>query len=118
MAKWTIYHNPRCRKSRETLELLREHGIEPAIVEYLKDVPSEKDLEAILMKLNKKPSEILRKGESIFKENYKGMDFNDHEWIRIMTEQPKLIERPIVVRNNAAVVGRPPENVMALIEKE
>ena len=118
MANWTIYHNPRCRKSRETLEIMQEHGIEPNVVEYLKNVPSEKDLQDLLMKLNKKPEEILRKGEAIFKEKFKGMSFNDHEWVRIMTEEPKLIERPIVVRDNAAIIGRPPENVMALIEKE
>ena len=118
MTDWTIYHNPRCSKSRETLEILKENGIEPTVVEYLKQVPTEKEIETLLMKLNMPADKLVRKGESIFKEKYKGMSFNPHEWVKIMHEEPKLIERPIVVRNNKAVLGRPPENVMQLIEKE
>jgi len=110
-----IYHNPRCAKSRETLKILTDKGIQPEIIEYLKNVPSEKELSDLLMKLNKKPEEIIRKGEKIFKEKFKGKKFNDHEWIKIMIENPKLIERPIVVSGYKAVLGRPPENVLDLL---
>jgi arsenate reductase len=109
-----IYHNPRCTKSRETLALIKEEGIEPEIVEYLKTVPDNKELKNLLAKLNLKATDILRKGEKIYKENFKDKDFAEEEWIQIMTENPKLIERPIVVRGNKAVIGRPPENVKEL----
>jgi len=115
MSEVTIYHNPRCRKSRETLALIQEKGIEPEIVEYLKEVPSRDELRKILAKLNKSPQDILRKGEQIFKENFKDKKFTDEEWLQILIENPKLIERPIVVKGNAAVLGRPPQNVLELI---
>lgn len=106
-----IYHNPRCTKSRETLKLIRDKGIEPEIVEYLKDIPSTAELKEILMKLNLKAEQIVRRTEAYYKENLKGKTFAEEEWIQIMIENPKLIERPIVVKNNKAVLGRPPENV-------
>jgi len=109
-----IYHNPRCRKSRETLALMKETGIEHTIVEYLKEVPSKEELNQLLAKLNMKPEELLRKGEKVFKENFKGKQFADEEWIQIMIENPKLIERPIVVKGNKAIIGRPPETVKEL----
>ncbi len=109
-----IYHNPRCRKSRETLTLIKEAGIEHTIVEYLKEVPSKEELNQLLAKLNMKPEELLRKGEKVFKENFKGKQFADEEWIQIMIENPKLIERPIVVKGNKAIIGRPPETVKEL----
>ena len=112
--KYEIFHNPRCSKSRETLQILRENGIEPKIVEYLKETPSARELKMILTKLNVKPQEILRKGEQIFKDQYKNMDFSDDEWIDVMVKNPKLIERPIVLKGNTGVVGRPPENVKKL----
>lgn len=111
----TIYHNPRCMKSRQTLQLLRDNGEEPEIVEYLKTPPSPKDLKTILMKLDLKPTDILRKQEKIFKEKFKGMEFSDEEWLQVMHENPKLIERPIVVKGNKAIVGRPPENAEKLL---
>ncbi|NNK81178.1 MAG: arsenate reductase (glutaredoxin) [Flavobacteriales bacterium] len=110
-----IYHNPRCRKSREALQLLESKGIEPTVVEYLKELPSRKELEMTLAKLNMKPSQLLRKGELIFKEKFRGMNFNEDEWLDILMEYPKLIERPIVIKGNKAVVGRPIENVEELI---
>lgn len=110
-----IYHNPRCSKSRETLQLIKDAGAEVEIVEYLKDIPTVEDLETILMKLNLKPTEILRKGEAVYKEKFKNSNFNDDEWIKVMIEYPKLIERPIVVKGNKAVLGRPPQNVLDLI---
>ena len=106
--KYTIYHNPRCSKSRETLCLLEEEGAEIEVIKYLEETPNEEELKKLLMKLNLKPLDIIRKGEKIYKEKFKNADFNDHEWIKIMVENPKLIERPIVVKGNKAIVGRPP----------
>jgi arsenate reductase len=110
-----IYHNPRCSKSRQTLQLIKDAGVDVEIVEYLKAIPNKEELEMILMKLNLKPTDIIRKGEAIYKEKFKNSEFNDDEWIKVMIEYPKLIERPIVVKGNKAVLGRPPENVLDLI---
>ena len=110
-----IYHNPRCSKSRQTLQLIKDSGTDVEIVEYLKEIPTTEELEMILMKLNLKPKDIIRKGEAVYKEKFKNSNFNDDEWIKIMLEYPKLIERPIVIRGNRAVLGRPPENVLELI---
>ncbi len=109
-----IYHNPRCSKSRQTLELIRDAGIEPEVIEYLKTIPTTEELKDILMKLNLNAADILRKGETAYKEIIKGKEFGEEELIQIMIENPKLIERPIVVRGNKAVLGRPPENVKVL----
>lgn len=109
-----IYHNPRCRKSRETLQIIQDKGKEVEIIEYLKETPSESELKELLKKLDKKPAEIIRKTESDFKENFKGKNLTDEEWISAMVKYPKLIERPIVVDGEKAVLGRPPENVNAL----
>ena len=106
-----IYHNPRCRKSRETLAIITDAGVEPEVVEYLKTPPSEAELKAILKKLGLSPLQVIRKGEKIFKEEYKGKELSDDEWIAAMAANPILIERPIVVAGNKAVLGRPPENV-------
>ena len=110
-----IYHNPRCRKSRETLELLQENGVEPEIILYLATPPDKKELEAIVAKLGIKPFELLRKGEPIFKERFRGKELTDEEWIEAMVTYPKLIERPIVIEGNRAVIGRPPVNALDLI---
>lgn len=109
-----IYHNPRCSKSRETLQIIKNQGIEPKVILYQKDVPSKEELKMLLMQLNLKAEDLLRKGEKIYKEQLKGKKFNEDEWIQIMIENPSLIERPIVVRGNKAVLGRPPENVKSL----
>ena len=108
-----IYHNPRCRKSRETLELIRSNGTEPEIVEYLKDIPSEKELSDLISKLGISAYDLIRRKEEAFKP-FKGQDKTDAEWVKIMIEHPKLIERPIVVKDQKAVLGRPPENVNEL----
>ena len=113
--KYTIYHNPRCTKSREALSLLNENKLEVEILEYLKDTPTKEELKKVLAKLNMKPEEILRKGEKLYKENYKGLQFSDEEWIQVLVDNPILIERPIVVKGNKAVVGRPLEKVEDLI---
>lgn len=110
-----IFHNPRCTKSRETLQLIREAGIEPEIVEYLVNVPTEAELKELVKMLGIKPSDLLRRGEADFKDNFKGKDLSDDEWIAAMVKYPKLIERPIVVKQKKAVLGRPPENVKDLL---
>ncbi|MBA3900937.1 MAG: arsenate reductase (glutaredoxin) [Bacteroidetes bacterium] len=113
--EFTIFHNPRCTKSRETLKLLREKGVEPVVVEYLKNIPTKKKLEMILMKLHIKPVDLVRKTEALYKEKYKKLTMSDEEWIQVMLENPVLIERPIVIRGNKAIIGRPPEQVLTLI---
>lgn len=110
-----IYHNPRCRKSRETLQILQENGVEPEVVLYLENRLSEKELKAILTKLKLKASDIIRKSESIYKEEFKGKELSDDQWVKAMIKYPKLMERPIVVKGSKAVLGRPPENVEALL---
>ena len=111
-----IYHNPRCSKSRQTLQLIKDAGADVEIIEYLKNIPTEDELKMLLMQLNLKPVDIIRKGEVVYKEKFKNSNFNDDEWIKIMIEYPKLIERPIVVKGNKAVLGRPPENVLDLVQ--
>ena len=110
-----IYHNPRCRKSRETLQIIEDAGIVPEVIEYLNDVPSEAELKELIVMLGIKPYDLLRRGEAEFKENFKGKDLSDDEWVSAMVKYPKLIERPIVVAQKKAVLGRPPENVKTLL---
>lgn len=111
----TIYHNPRCRKSRETLALIEESATPVTIVEYLKEAPTAQELAGLLEKLGMEAKDLLRKGEAIFKEQFKGREHTNEEWIEIMVTHPKLIERPIVVKGDQAVIGRPPENVKELL---
>lgn len=111
----TIYHNPRCSKSRETLKLIEEKGAEVEVVEYLKDVPTPEELTELINKLGIQPEDLLRKGEAVYKEQYKGKEMTNEEWILAMVEEPKLIERPIIVKGNKAVLGRPPQNVLELL---
>jgi arsenate reductase len=111
----TIYHNPACTRSRETLALIRERGHEPQIVEYLKTPPSEAELTAIVRKLGIKPLALVRTGEQVFKDKYKSKTLSDKEWIKAMVANPILIQRPIVVRGEAAAIGRPPEDVERLL---
>ena len=111
-----IYHNPRCRKSREGLAILEESGQDFEIVKYLDTPPSYLELAAILGKLNLKPIELVRKNEAIWKEQFKGKELSDEEIIQAMVDHPILIERPIVVKNNEAVLGRPPENISELFK--
>ena len=110
-----IYHNPRCSKSRQTLALLEEKGINPEIILYLQDHPTKKDIQDLLSKLGIPASKLIRKGEQIFKDNYKGKDLSEEEWIDAMVKFPKLIERPIVIKGDKAIIGRPPELVLDLI---
>jgi arsenate reductase len=115
MSEYTIYHNPRCTKSRATLALLEEHRIEPKIIEYLKTPPTAAELKAIVAKLGIRPEQLVRKGEDVYKDKYAGKTLTDAQWIDAMVKDPILIERPIVVSGARAVLGRPPENVEALI---
>jgi arsenate reductase len=112
----TIYHNPRCSKSRSALELIKAQGIEPEIIEYLKNPPSASELDAILQKLGMEPRDLMRKNEPEYKET--GMDnpaLDRQALIDGMAATPKLIERPIVLANGKAVVGRPPEKVLQIL---
>ena len=108
---YKIYHNTRCKKSRAGLKYLQEKTTNIEIIEYLKTGLSEADLKEIFKKLGKKPEEMLRKQEKIYKENYKGKNFNDTEWIKIISENLKLLNRPIVAKNEKAVWADPPENM-------
>ena len=114
-APLTIYHNPACTKSRETLALIRERGHEPQVVEYLKSPPSEAELTAIVRKLGIKPLELVRRNEQVFKDKYAGKTLADKEWIKALVANPILIQRPIVVRGEEAAIGRPPEDVERLL---
>ncbi len=112
----TILHNPRCSKSRSTLQLLAEKGVEPTVVEYLKDTPTEAELEQILKMLGMEPRDLMRKGEAIYKEA--GLDdpsLAREDLIRAMVEHPILIERPIVIANGKAAIGRPLERVLDIL---
>ncbi len=110
-----IYHNPRCSKSRQGLKILQDAGKEVEIVEYLKTPPTVDELKDIVKKLGMPAEKLIRKNEAIFKENFKDKSFSDDKWIKIMVENPKLIERPIVVGGDRAVLGRPPENIRELL---
>ncbi len=113
MPPFTIYHNPRCSKSRQTLELLRAHGIEPTIVEYLKDPPNIAALRGLSKKLGLAPEEMMRKKELAKLELSE--DLNPQQCLRTMADHPQTIERPIVVCGTRARVGRPPETVLELL---
>jgi len=112
----TIYHNPRCSKSRQALELLRQRGIEPQIVEYLKNPPDKKRLEHLLGLLGMEPRELMRKKEKAYKEL--GLDDENlkrEALIAAIVEHPKLMERPVVVAGDRAALGRPPERVLDVL---
>lgn len=112
----TIYHNPRCGKSRQTLQLLTEQGVEAKIVEYLKTPPSAEELDDILQKLGIEPRELMRKKEAAYKaNNLDDAGLDRQTLIMAMVNHPILIERPIVIANNKAAIGRPPENVLAIL---
>ena len=111
-----IYHNPRCSKSRETLKLLQEKGIEPEIILYLETPPDVATIKGLLKKLGKSPKEAMRTKEAEFKEQgLNGADVTDEQLIEAMANTPKLIERPIVVNGNKAAHGRPPEQVLEIL---
>jgi len=111
---YTVYHNPRCKKSRAGLQFVKDRTEDFQIIEYLKTPLTEDDLKLIFMQLNKKPQEMVRTQEAIYKSNFKGKNFTDEEWIKIIVENPKLLKRPIVVKGNKAVWGDPAEELEIL----
>lgn len=110
-----IYHNPRCQKSREGLQLLESTGEFIQVIKYLDDVPTEAELTEIIKTLGITPIELVRTKEDIWKQKYKDLKLNDQEIIKAMVENPKLIERPIVIKDKVAVIGRPLENIKAIL---
>ncbi|HEX6829385.1 MAG TPA: arsenate reductase (glutaredoxin) [Burkholderiales bacterium] len=114
-SRLTIYHNPRCSKSRQALALLEERGINPVVVEYLRTPPTKAELKALLAKLGLRPAQVVRTGEELYKEKYRGRELSDEQWLDALVENPILLERPIVVRGGRAVLGRPPEKVLEIV---
>ena len=110
-----IYHNPRCSKSREGLAVLENSNKEFEIVKYLDAAPSKEELTEIIRLLDISPLQLVRKNEKIWKENFKGKELSDAEIIIAMIKNPKLIERPIIINNKKAVIGRPSENILTII---
>jgi arsenate reductase (glutaredoxin) len=116
MSEWVIYHNAKCSKSRETLQILKDQGITPQVISYLEEAPTPALLREVLGKLKLKAKEIIRTKEDDFKKLK--VDLNDDDAVlRVLSANPILIERPIVIRGNKAVIGRPPQNVYDLMEK-
>lgn len=116
MSDYVIYHNPRCSKSRATLALLEEHGIEPAVELYLVDTLGEAAIGELLAKLKLTAAQLVRRSEADYKAAGLDRDSTEAQLVAAMAVYPKLIERPIVVRGDQAVLGRPPENVLALLD--
>lgn len=112
---YLVYHNPRCTKSRQGLAYLKEKGIDPTIKDYLKEKITEKELEKVIQQLGIKPEELIRKNEAEFKEHFKNKKLSDADWIKAMVKFPKLIQRPIIIHDNKAVIARPIENIDELL---
>jgi arsenate reductase (glutaredoxin) len=117
MSKITIYHNPRCGKSREALGILHAYNCNVEIIQYLKNIPTKKDIKTLLSKLGLKAVDIVRKKEAIYLEKFKDKKFTNEEWIQILIEYPILIERPIIIDGYKAIIGRPPELVIDLLNR-
>ncbi len=116
MCNLTIYHNPKCSKSRQTLDLINKNNIKPQVILYLEEGFSYQDLKKIIKKLSILPRDLLRKSEKEYKEfNLDDVNLSDDELVYMMVRHPILIERPIVIKNNKAIIGRPPENVLKLM---
>lgn len=113
---YIIYHNPRCTKSRQGLAYLTERGIEPEIRDYLKESVSEEELSEVIAELGLKPEEIVRKNEAEYKEHFKNKKMSDADWVKAMVKYPKLIQRPIVIHNNKAVIARPTEKIEEILK--
>ena len=110
-----IFHNNRCRKSREGLAILESCGKDFEIVNYLENIPTKSELQDILHLLDISPMKLIRKNEAVWKENYKGKTLSDNELIEAMIKNPKLIERPIVINGKKATIGRPPELIKEIL---
>jgi arsenate reductase (glutaredoxin) len=111
----TIYHNSRCSKSRQALDLLEQAGQPFQVVPYLLETPTKEELQAVLEKLKMGPEDLIRKGEKLYKEVYAGQHLTQDQWLQVLVENPILIERPIIVNGDKAVIGRPPENVLTIL---
>ena len=110
-----IYHNTRCSKSRDVCTILEKKKVKTEIVEYLKTPPSQKEIKELLKMLGMKAEEVVRKGEPIYKEKFASKKLTEAQWIKALAENPILIERPIIVKGNKAIIGRPPESVLKFI---
>lgn len=115
MSNITIWHNPRCSKSRAALALLEENGVSPIEIKYLETPPSKADIITILAALNMEAKDIVRKGEAVYKSLNLSSNSTDENLLDALVKNPILIERPIVISENSAVIGRPPENVLSLL---
>jgi arsenate reductase (glutaredoxin) len=111
----TVYHNVRCSKSRDVCTLLKKKKIKTEVVEYLKTPPTQKELKELLKMLGMKASELVRTKEPLYKEKYEGKKITEAQWLKILSENPILIERPIIVKGDKAVIGRPTEKVLELL---
>ena len=112
----TIYHNPKCSKSRQTLELLKDNGITPTIIEYLQNPPTAENLKRILTQLDFAPRDLMRKKESVYAEcELDNPSLTNDDLVSFMVKHPILIERPIVLSNDKAAIGRPPEKVLEIL---
>ena len=117
MSNVKIYHNPRCSKSRQALQIIKDHGIEPKVIEYLKEPLQKNELESIAKSLGVRPKEFVRKNEAEFKDNNLVTKMGkDSDLFEAMVKFPKIIERPIIISDLGAVIGRPPENVLKVLE--
>lgn len=116
MTPVTIYHHPRCSKSRAACQLIAARGVEASVIDYLTSPPSRDELRSLLDKLGMTASELVRRGEAAFSEHYAGRELSDEQWLDALIAHPILIERPIVVCGDRAVIGRPPEKVLELLD--
>ncbi len=110
-----IYHNTRCSKSRDVCSILEKKKVKTEVIEYLKTPPSQTEIKELLKMLGMKAEEIVRKGEAIYKEKFADKKLTASQWIKALSENPILIERPIIVKGNKAIIGRPPEKVLELL---
>jgi arsenate reductase (glutaredoxin) len=113
----TVYHNPRCSKSREALEILKQNGVDPIVVNYIKTPPLRAEIDAILNKLNLRPKDVLRRKEAVFTElGLQDKLEDDEEIVRAICANPILLERPIAISGDTAVIARPPEKILELLK--
>jgi arsenate reductase (glutaredoxin) len=117
MSEFTLYHNPRCSKSRQALALLQAAGVQPQLIEYLQATPTAPQLREVVRKLGIGAGELVRKNEEVYEAQYAGKALSEDQWIAAMIKDPILIERPILIRGERAVIGRPPERVRALLDE-
>ena len=113
---YTIYHHSQCKKSRAGLQFLKDKGVPFEVVEYMKTPLTDKEIEKLLIKLNCNPIDLVRKQEEYFRQNLKGKNFENHEWIKILLKHPKLLQRPIVEAKYKAVIGDPVENIELILK--